>query len=245
MFFHRVWNHRVDWVGRTLKITQLKIPWLHLWPVLRDTEPNLKIRIQNTLNQVLNAARCGQQDNVSCRKVCACGPVLCVPCCWTGREIFGWLRDWFFSLVPALIRDKAQLYLAVAGSLDWALAVVQPDPGEVCAVHSHLLLCPSISLPGANVPPALPWLPTVKPQAGSCSPEQFQSFSLPVLLWFPMQPVFLPSPGIGSVKFPEQGVLCRVNKWNFCFTGGDNPITAGLMSGPGLPCMQRFLTPCW
>lgn len=137
MFFHRVWNHRVDWVGRTLKITQLKIPWLHLWPVLRDTEPNLKIRIQNTFNQVLNAARCGQQDNVSCRKVCACGPVLCVPCCWTGREIFGWLRDWFFSLVPALIRDKAQLYLAVAGSPDCGAA--RPRWGLCCSLPSAAL----------------------------------------------------------------------------------------------------------
>lgn len=75
-------------------------------------------------------------------------------------------------------------------------------------------------------------------------------------LWLPSKPVLLPFPGTVPTKardweceFPwhsgSRECFAGMSKWNLCFTGGDSPVTAGLMSGPGLTCMQRFPTLCW
>lgn len=101
-------------------------------------------------------------------------------------------RNWFFSLVPADYRHNPALpgWCWIWAEL-WKWRSHSPAEVSDAAVHCLcLVLCTSMDLPAANVPPALPWLPTVKPQPGPCSPEWFQSLSLTL-----SQTFLLPFPG--------------------------------------------------
>lgn len=212
---------------------------------------------------MLHETCCGQQDNERFRKVCACGPVLDTDVCdlllswrraplgtWELREIVaespssGYKHNlalpgycWQSGLSPgggaarALLRSLMLLVTAcvLCTALPWIYLVqMSPQPSPACETPAWLLL-PKV-------------IPVIIPD----------SFSL----WLPTRPVLLPFPGPVLTKARDwecelpwhsgsRECFAGMSKWNLCFTGGDNPVTVGLMSGPGLTCMQRFPTPCW
>lgn len=134
---------------------------------------------------------------MSCRKVCAHGPFLdtAVSELLLSRErapLGTWqlkireigsslLSELWFQAQPGF---KLPGYCCQSG-LGSGSATARALVRSVVLLFTACALCSALSwiyLPGANVPPALPWLPVVKPQPGSCSPEEFQPLSLTVPL---------------------------------------------------------------
>lgn len=180
--------------------------------------PDLRIRSQNTWNQVLvlHETRCGQQDNEKFRKVCACGPILETAVCdlLLSRER-GPLGTWELrEIVAESLSSGYRHNLALPGYC-WQSGLSSGGGAARVLVRSLMLLVTACALCSA-----LPSVYLVKmfPQPSpDCETPAWLPLpkAIPVIipdspsLWLPTRPVLLPSqglslpkPGFGSVNFP-------------------------------------------